>query len=143
MNALRKLSQARRTRLLVSILAPPTLGALLLILTGLVIEFNRGGLSANSLKMVFAIFIYAQFFMGIKSLVSTMTMEFVVRRLARRWIHLIGFGALLGLVSAVVPVWIMGLIPVLLIVGVVVGLAMGWFLSLGFKPASATDGSTL
>lgn len=134
MKFLRRLSEKRLGRLVLSLLLPPVLGTFFLCTFIFVQNFERAWAEFDyDVLLVFpGMLAFVSLLTGVQTLIATCLMEYVLRPLAKRKWHIVLFGVLLGIASASLPFW--GFVPAR-VSGPAIGLVLGWILSLGFEPA--------
>lgn len=130
-----RLSRSRKRRLLLSTLAPPVLGAELilvlemlesLLMNGTITGFNPG------LPLIIAVGSYI--FMGVQTLVAALLMEYVVRPHARQKLTIVLAASILGMLAGA-SIGALGQ----LIIPVISGLFTGWLTGLILASTFAED----
>lgn len=143
MNELLQLSFNRKGRLLISILGPPLLGGLVyaVLLLFLLFFFEEAPINDKihgAVVLPILSVIFAYIFVGVQALVTGLVLEYVVRRLATRKIHIVVSAAIMGLLSA--ANYRIDL-PFIMFLGLSIGTCLGLFLSHSFQAGQSGNDS--
>lgn len=122
-------------RLLISVFAPPALGAFLLYIATILSRIPHGlNSTVDHLPIIFLYLLFAYPLIGLQSAIAAVLMEYLIRQRAKRRVHLPLAGTVLGVASAFPACFFFGS-AWLMLTGALVGLGMGYFLSRDFEPA--------